>query len=510
MPLQTSSVSVDAMSGGTKIWAFILGPVLAIALYCLLPDTFTSASGELVQFGHPGKACAAVTILMATWWLTEALPIAVTAMLPIILYPLLGVTSPANTLRHYASGTIFLFLGGFLIAAAIHRWHLDRRIALLTMSVFGTKPSQIVLGLMVATAFLSAWVSNSATAAMMVPIAIAVMGVVRSAQNTVEPTQDEKNFSICVLIAIAYSASIGGLATLVGSPPNGIFARFVEDTYHVSVSFTAWMKVALPVALIVLPSAYILLTRVLFPIRLPGIPGGKTWIKGELEKLGPLSRGERTVLVIFVLAAACWMFGPLLRGIEIDGVRPLKPLSDEVIAMAAGVLLFIIPVDTKRGIHALDWNSAKDVVAWDVLLLFGGGLSMAAAIQTTGVAALIGAQAAALQGLDEFFYLCGVAFGTSWTSEVTSNTALAATMMPIVAAASESLHFNPEAPLFAMTISASFAFMMPVGTPPNAIVFGTGRLKIRDMVKAGIGLSLIGNSVCVLCSYFLGRGLIPM
>ena len=182
MPLQTSSVSVDAMSGGTKIWAFILGPVLAIALYCLLPDTFTSASGELVQFGHPGKACAAVTILMATWWLTEALPIAVTAMLPIILYPLLGVTSPANTLRHYASGTIFLFLGGFLIAAAIHRWHLDRRIALLTMSVFGTKPSQIVLGLMVATAFLSAWVSNSATAAMMVPIAIAVMGVVRSAR----------------------------------------------------------------------------------------------------------------------------------------------------------------------------------------------------------------------------------------------------------------------------------------------------------------------------------------
>lgn len=510
MPLQTSSVSVDAMSGGTKIWAFILGPVLAIALYFALPDNFISASGDTVQFGHAGKACAAVTVLMATWWLTEALPIAVTAMLPIILYPLLGIATPANTLRHYASGTIFLFLGGFLIAAAIHRWHLDRRIALLTMSVFGTKPKQMILGLMVSTAFLSAWVSNSATAAMMVPIAIAIMGVIRSTQNSVEVSQDERNFSICVLLAIAYSASIGGLATLVGSPPNGIFARFVEDTYHTQVSFLGWMKVALPVTLIILPSAYLLLTRVLFPVRLEGVPGGKSWIKGELEKLGPLSRGEKIVLSIFVLAAAAWMFGPLLRGLEIDGTRPLKALTDDVIAMTAGVLLFIMPVDTKRGIHALDWNSAKDVVAWDVLLLFGGGLSMAAAIQSSGVAALIGAQAAALRGLDEFFFITGVAFGTSLTSEVTSNTALAATMMPVIAAASESLHFNPEAPLFAMTISASFAFMMPVGTPPNAIVFGTGRLKIRDMVKAGIGLSLLGNATSVICSYFLGRGLIMM
>lgn len=510
MPLQTSSVSVDAMSGGTKTWAFILGPVLAIALYLVLPDQFVSAGGDVVPFGHAGKACAAVTVLMATWWLTEALPIAVTAMLPIILYPLLGIATPANTLRHYASGTIFLFLGGFLIAAAIHRWHLDRRIALLTMSVFGTKPKQMILGLMVSTAFLSAWVSNSATAAMMVPIAIAIMGVIRSTQTSVEVSEDERNFSICVLLSIAYSASIGGLATLVGSPPNGIFARFVEDTYHTQVSFLGWMKVALPVVLILLPAAYLLLTRVLFPVRLEGVPGGKSWIKGELEKLGPLSRGEKIVLTIFVIAALTWMLGPLLRGLEIDGVRPLKALTDDVIAMTAGVLLFIMPVDTKRGIHALDWNSAKDVVAWDVLLLFGGGLSMAAAIQSSGVAALIGAQAAALRGLDEFFFITGVAYGTSWTSEVTSNTALAATMMPVIAAASESLHFNPEAPLFAMTISASFAFMMPVGTPPNAIVFGTGRLKIRDMVKAGIGLSLLGNAISVVCSYFLGRGLIVM
>lgn len=219
MPLQSSSVSIDAMSNQTKIWAFILGPILAVIVYYLMPDQFVNASGQTVPFTHAGKACAAVTTLMAVWWFTEAIPIAVTAMIPIVLYPLLEVATPVNTMRHYASGTIFLFLGGFLIAAAIHRWHLDRRIALATISIFGTKPKQIIFGLMISTAFLSAWVSNSATAAMMVPIAIAVMGVIRSTQESPEITPDEKNFGVVVLLSIAYAASIGGMATLVGSPP---------------------------------------------------------------------------------------------------------------------------------------------------------------------------------------------------------------------------------------------------------------------------------------------------
>ena len=319
MPLQTSSVSVDAVSNSTKIWAFILGPVLAILVYFLLPDSFVNTAGKVVEFGHAGKACAAVTTLMAIWWFSEALPIAVTAMLPILLYPLLDIATPVNTMRHYASGTIFLFLGGFLIAAAIHRWHLDRRIALVTISLFGTKPKQMIFGLMISTAFLSAWVSNSATAAMMVPIAVAVMGVIRSTQTSPEITKDERNFAVCVLLSIAYAASIGGMTTLVGSPPNGIFARFVEDTYHVQVSFLGWMKVALPVTLLLLPATYFLLTRFLFPVNMEGIPGDREWIKGELRKLGPLSRGEKIVLAIFVLAALLWMFGPVLRGLEING-----------------------------------------------------------------------------------------------------------------------------------------------------------------------------------------------
>ena len=237
MPLHKSTLEIDAVSNSSKVWAFIVGPLLAIAVYFLLPDSFVNASGETTAFAQAGRACAAVTTLMAFWWFTEALPIAVTAMLPVVLFPLLEVASPGNTMRHYASGTIFLFLGGFLIAAGVHRWHLDRRIALLTISLFGTKPNRMILGLMTSTALISAWVSNTATAAMMVPIGIAVMGVVRAAESGHALEKDTHNFEVCVLLSIAYAASIGGIATLVGSPPNGLFARFVADSYGASVSF---------------------------------------------------------------------------------------------------------------------------------------------------------------------------------------------------------------------------------------------------------------------------------
>ena len=504
-----SSIEIGAVSNRGKVLALILGPLLGLLTYYLLPHEYVDVSGSVVEFGHAGRACLAVTVWMAVWWFTEALPIAATAMIPLVAYPLLQIATPAKTFSNYASGTIFLFLGGFLIAAAIHRWHLDRRIALLTIRVFGTKPNQMIMGLMVATAFMSAWVSNTATAAMMVPIAVAVMGVVRSTQESEVIGKDEHNFSVSVLLAIAYGASIGGMATLIGSPPNGIFARFVEQTYDTPVTFLAWMKVALPVTIVMLPLTYLLLTKVMFPSKLDGIPGGTEWVKRELAKLGPMSRGERIVLAVFAFAALLWIFGPVIRGIEIDGATPFKSLSDEGIAMLCGLLLFVIPVDVKRGIHALDWSSAKDVVAWDVLLLFGGGLTMAAAIQSTGAADLVGAQAQALAGTSEVVMMSGVAALVTFATEVTSNTALAATMMPLIAAAAESLNVNPEGLLFATAIAASCAFMMPVATPPNAIVFGTGRLKIGEMVKAGFLLNIVGVVVVVACSMIFGGGLIP-
>lgn len=502
--MSDSSIEIGAVPQAGKLVALLAGPLLALLTFILLPDQYTDATGASAAFAYPAKACLAVTVWMAVWWFTEALPIAATAMLPLVLYPLLQITTPAQAMQNYASGTIFLFLGGFLLAAGIHRWHLDRRIALGMLVLFGTKPSQMILGLMLATAFLSAWVSNTATAAMMVPIAVAVMGVVRGTNRSDTIGADERNFSVAILLAIAYSASVGGMTTLIGSPPNGIFVRFMEQTYGVQVSFFQWMSIGLPVGLIMLPITYLLLVKVLFPCKMQAVPGGKDWVRKEINKLGPMSRGEKIVLAVFLLAASLWVFGPLIRGLEIDGMRPFKALSDTVIAMGAGLLLFIIPVDYKRGLHALDWHSAKDVVAWDVLLLFGGGLTMAAAIQNTGAAALVGAQATALANFGPTTVLAGVATLVSFVSEVTSNTALAATMMPLIAAAAESVHMAPEPLLFGTAIAASCAFMMPVATPPNAIVFGTGRLKIADMVRAGVTLNIIGVIVVVVVCRVLG------
>ncbi|MFU0841877.1 MAG: Transporter, DASS family [Burkholderia sp.] len=317
-------------------------------------------------------------------------------------------------------------------------------------------------------------------------------------------TKEEKNFGICVLLSIAFAASIGGMATLIGSPPNGIYARFVEQTYGTPVSFVDWLKVALPVTVLLLPASYILLTKFIFPCKLEGIPAGKEWVKGEIAKLGPMSRGEKIVLAVFAVAAVLWIFGPVIRGMEIDGAKPFKALSDSVIAMGAGLMLFVIPVDIRRGVAALDWGTAKDVVSWDVLLLFGGGLTMAAAIQSTGAAALIGAQATVLAGTGETVMIFAVAVLVEFLTGFTSNTALAATMMPLIAAAADSLQMDPHGLLLTTALAASSAFMLPVSTPPNAIVFGTGRLRVMDMVKAGLWLNVIAAFVITFVCRVLG------
>ena len=499
-----SSIEIGAMSNRGKLLALVAGPILGLLTYFLLPESYINSQGVETAFPYAGRACMGVTVWMAIWWFTEALPIAATAMIPLVVYPLLQITSAKAAMSNYASGTIFLFLGGFLLAAGIHRWHLDRRIALLTLRLFGTQPKQMVLGLMLATAGLSAWVSNTATAAMMVPIAIAVLGVVRSTQKSEVIGKDERNFGIAVLLSIAYAASMlphfrsilnDGVAAACakdGLPPNGIYVRFMEQTYGETVSFIDWLKIGLPVALLLLPATYFLLVNVLFPCKMEGIPGGKDWVRNELRKLGAMSRGEKIVLAVFVLAAVLWIFGPVIRGLEFDGAKPFAALKDETIAMAAGLLLFAIPVDSKRGIHALDWSSAKDVIAWDVLLLFGGGLTMAAALQSTGAAALVGAQATALGSLGEVSMMAGVATLVTFATEVTSNTALAATMMPLISASADALKIDASGLLVTTALAASCAFMMPVATPPNAIVFGTGRLKIGDMVKAGFWLNILG------------------
>ncbi len=504
-----SSIEIGAISNKSKLIPLILGPLVALLFYFILPEQYITSAGVSETFSHAARACAAIVLWMAIWWFTEAVPIAITSLLPIVLFPLFGVMGSSDTLKEYANGTIFLFLGGFLIAAGIARWHLDRRIALLTIRIVGTKPQQIILGLLLSTSFISAWVSNTATAAMMVPIALAVLKVVRSTREDLPIDRAEHNFGVCVLLAVAYGASLGGVLTLIGTPPNGIFARFVEQTYNVSVSFIDWMLIAFPIVVVMIAATQLLMTKVLFRELVSELPGGKDWVMHEYSKLGPMSRGEKIVLTVFVTAALLWCFGPVIRGIQIGDMTPFKPLSDTVIAMGAGIILFIIPVDYKRGVHALDWSSASDTVAWDVLLLFGGGLSMAAAIQKTGLADIIGAQTTFLSSLPEVAAISGLTTLTVFASEFTSNTALAATMMPLVAAVADSISMHPEALLVATTFGASLAFMMPVGTPPNAIIFGTGRIRIAEMIRAGFWLNVCGIVVVtIICSVF-SVGMIP-
>jgi sodium-dependent dicarboxylate transporter 2/3/5 len=456
-------------------------------------------------------------VWMATWWMTEAVEIEVTSLLPIVAFPLLGVMPLTETTANYGADVIYLFLGGFVLALAIQRCGLDRRIAFLTLRLVGTRPPMVVAGCMGATAFLSMWVSNTATAAMMVPIALSVIDLTlrrRSGKGLAElggipkEDRDERNFAMALLLCIAYAASIGGVATIVGSPPNGILVRFLQQTYGVEVSFTRWMMYGVPLALAMLPLGWLLTTKLIFPTRMGEIPGGREYVAEEFARLGPLNKGERVTLYVFAATVSLWVFRPLIAGIAVGGMKPLAGLSDTIIAVAAAIALFVLPVDRKRGLFAMDWPTAVKL-PWGVLILFGGGLALAAAIETNGVSAFLGSFAQGFGGWPAIAVVLVVVTATVFLSEVTSNTAQVATMLPILAALAPGLGVPPALLLVPCTMAASLAFMMPVGTPPNAIVFGTGLLTIPQMIKAGFWLNIAGIVVIVGLTWVLIKVMMP-
>ena len=385
----------DSMSGKQALMRYgslVAGPLLCLIIFLAMPSSYVTADGSVAEFSQAGRACLGVLVWMAIWWCFETAPISVTSLLPMVLFPLFGVCKPAAAMAPYASDTIFLFMGAFILAAGVTKWGLDRRIALFVMSCIGATPKKIVFGIMLTTGTLSAFMSNTACAAMMVPVAIALVNLVHSTNdpNDKEAAVREHRFTICLLLALAYSASIGGMATLIGSPPNGIYMRFMEQTYGTSVSIVDWMKVGVPVAVMMFLVAYFVLANIMFRDMGGEVPGGREWVKKELAGMGKMSRGEIAIGLCFLIAAVLWFTGSAIRGIEVDGCRPFRFLNDAVIAMMMGVISFLIPVDDK-GDTAMDWETANREISWDVLLLFGGGLSLAAAIQSTGVAALIGA-----------------------------------------------------------------------------------------------------------------------
>jgi sodium-dependent dicarboxylate transporter 2/3/5 len=488
-----------------------LAIVLALIAFLIVPAESLDSTGQVISgLSDTGRAVVAVAVLMATLWVTAALPVAVTALLPLVLFPLCtgGAIGVKATAAPYAHEMVFLFMGGFMISLAMQQWGLHRRLALHAMLLIGTEPRRLVGGLMVSCAFISMWVSNTATVVMMLPIAISVIELVRGELSRIgsadlPPPGEPFNFAICLMLGIAYAASIGGIGTLVGTPPNALMAAFLKDNYNIEISFAKWAVMALPLVIVFVPIVWLLLTRVIFPIRIRSIPGGRTLIRRELENQGPLSRGELMVLIVFAVTAAAWMTRPLLARLTLPGgLRPLAGLSDPGIAIGAAIVLICLPVDFKRGVFALTWQQACKL-PWGILILFGGGLSLAAALKTSGVTEFIGRNVSGLDNLPTWAMILLAGSIPALASELTSNTASTAILLPMFAAVAEGCGIDPLLMIVPATIGASFAFMMPVATPPNALVFASGEITISHMCKAGFWLNIVGIALVMLHMYFV-------
>ncbi len=495
-------------SGGrpaTRTTGLIAGPVIAIVVLLILPDQYRGTDGALAAFSAAGRATLALMAWMAVWWLSEAIDLSATALLPLVVLPLSGAMEMKAAAAPYASEIVFLIMGGFILALSMQRWGLDRRIALLTLRIVGDKPANIVGGVMLATAMMGGFVSNTAKAAMLLPVGLSLIEFVQHRHQ-----REAGNFAVCVMLGIAYAASISGVSTIIGTPPNAFLAAFVRDEiaqpYRREISFATWLMIGLPLAAVFLPLVWLLLTRILFPIGIKSIEGGKEFITKSHRELGQMNRGEWSTIIVFIITVLAWMLRQPLASIEFGSAqnvsRPLAGLSDSVIAIAGALMLFVIP--TRRQMHefVMDWNTAVKL-PWGVLILFGGGLSLAAAIEKNGVAEFLAAQSGWLHGSPPIVPLIAVIAAVVLFSEVASNTATATTMVPILAAIAPGLGVHPYFLIVPATLAASFAFMLPAGTPPNAIVFGTGCVTIRQMCWAGLWMNLIGIALIALATYVL-------
>ena len=452
-----------------------------------------------LSFFHPeelskeANAVLATTLWVAIWWIFEAVPISVTAMLPIILFPLSGGMDLVSTTASFGHKYVFLYIGGFILAIAIEKWNLHKRIALNIVNLIGTSVSKIILGFMVATAFLSMWISNTATAVMMLPIGMAIIAQLKDNPDTIE--DENAIFGKALMLSIAYSASIGGVATLIGTPPNLVFAGILEEQFNIEMTFSKWMIYGLPISIILLFICWKYLTSFAFKFEQKDFPGGKAEIKRQLSVLGKITYEEKAVLIIFALTAFLWITRSFLLK------RFIPAIDDTIIAMISATVLFIIPTKNKKT-ALIDWNSAVKL-PWGILLLFGGGLALAEGFKTSGLASWIATQVTLIEGLSLIALLLILIATVNFLTEITSNLATTAMLLPIIAPVALSLNVHPFTFMVGITVAASCAFMLPVATPPNAIVFGSGYLKIPDMVKAGIWMNLISIILITILTYFL-------
>ncbi|MDE3724874.1 DASS family sodium-coupled anion symporter [Nocardiopsis sp. N85] len=500
----TSSPSQDGRPAGgsrLKVVGLIAGPVIGLIVYLLMPDMplpLIEGEDEAVLSAN-GRTVAAITAFIATWWATEAIPIPVTSLLPLVLFPVMLEGTPiAGVASSYGSDTIFLFMGGFMLALAMQKWNLHKRIALTIVSKVGSNTAGLVGGFMVATGFITMWVSNTATAVMMLPVGLSVITVLTQFRNG----RTDANFATALMLGIAYASSIGSVATIIGTPPNVLMVAYLSETHDITIGFGQWMLAGVPLAAVFLLIAWFVLVKV-FPPQVKRVEGAQELIRSELAEMGRMSRGEKSVSLVFALAALSWIFIPMLARTETVGAALpwLSSITDAGIAMTVAVVLFLVPVD-RKGARLLDWDTAVQL-PWGVLLLFGGGLAISAQFTASGLSTWIGGQVSVLAGIPVWVLILAVAALVLFLTELTSNTATAATFLPILGGVAMGMDMDVLALVVPVALAATMAFMLPVATPPNAIVFGSGHVRIGQMMRGGLWLNLIALVLILGAMYAL-------
>jgi len=453
----------------------------------------------IILFFHPeglskeANAVLATAAWVAVWWITEALPIAVTALLPVVLFPLSGGLGLKETTASYGHKYIFLYIGGFILAIAIEKWNLHKRIALSIINFVGTNVVKIILGFMIATAFMSMWISNTATTVMILPVGMAIVSQLKDNPDTIE--DENLIFGKALMLAIAYSASIGGIATLIGTPPNLVLAGVVEETYNVEISFAQWFSFGFPISVVFLILCWLYLTRIAFTFKQKSFPGGRAEINRQLVKLGKISFEERLVLGVFIFMAVAWISRSFILS------QFIPAIDDTIIAIFGALILFILPAKGGKR-RLLNWEEAVKL-PWGILILFGGGMALALGFESSGLAQWIGNQFASLKGISLLLLLLILIASVNFLTEITSNLATTAMLLPVLVSLAAALGVHQYYLLVGATVAASCAFMLPVATPPNAIVFGSGYLRIPDMVKKGVWMNIISILILTLIVYFI-------
>lgn len=465
--------------------SFWLGPIL----FCLF------FFGNPLDLDEKANRVVSVAALMITWWISEAMPMPAVALIPLVLFPLLGIATISETAAPYANEVIFLFMGGFMIGLAIEKWNLHKRIALSIVKVTGTSGNRIILGFILATGFLSMWLSNTATTMMMFPIALSVISVVKGSGVD---DKSAAHFSLCIMLSIAYASNFGGIATIIGTPPNVAYTSFINKRYGYDVSFFNWMIICLPVALLLLLSLYFVLVKWLYPNRIASSGKMQEMIHSDLAELGPMQQPEKRVLFVFVLTALLWITRDLIN--KLGWFR----LDDNMIAIFGALLLFIIPARTteNKSKKILEWRDTA-TMAWGILLLFGGGITLASAMEKAGLINLLGNWIAGFSGTNIFLIVVILTVLSIFMSELMSNIAQVIVLAPVVSGIADAIGVNPFLLGVPMTLAASCASMMPMGTPPNAIVFSSGHIQMKQMMKAGFVMNIISIVLIILFCYFV-------